>query len=218
LPLIRLGDRIGERNPKRLRVAIAASLLFCALPTSAFAQAEVIIYRCTDANGNVSLQNDRPCPAGYKQDIRMVGTLPTTAPTAPSIPRPAPSPTPAATVAQPVPPPQAIVPAPQPPPALFQCRTWDDRDYYGDTADPPATCAPLQAVDSYGNPIRSNVSACETKRDTCTAVEPDQRCRAWKRRLDEAEFRWRFAGGHNDERKADFDRIAKIYRESTCAR
>jgi hypothetical protein len=34
--------------------------------------------------------------------------------------------------------------------------------------------------------------------------------------VDEAEFRWKFGGGRNDDRKVEFDDLAKIYRDSTC--
>lgn len=33
---------------------------------------ETVIYRCTDAKGAVTLQNDRPCPAGSRQEKRVM--------------------------------------------------------------------------------------------------------------------------------------------------
>jgi hypothetical protein len=54
------------------------------------------------------------------------------------------------------------------------------------------------------------------RRDTCVAVPAEQLCVSWKKRVDEAEFRWKFGGGRNDDRKVEFDDLAKIYRDSTC--
>lgn len=205
-----------------------ATLLFCAYAASAIAQSETVIYRCTDPAGNVMLQNDRPCPKGHTQEIRMVGTLPTSpspatapaaAPRPPATPAPAPAPStqPQAPTAVEISPPTVAAPK-QPPPALYQCKTWDDRDYLGDTEEPASTCAPLQTVGIDGSSDLGAGSACEMRRDQCVAIPADQLCGTWKRRVDEAEFRWKFAGSRNDERKADYERFAKIYRESACAR
>ena len=197
----RMSDAIPTRSdaPRALQaLLLAASVIYVA---SAAAQSETVIYRCTDPAGNVMLQNDRPCPKGHTQEIRMVGTLPTS-------PSPATAPAPSET---------PVVSA-TPPPALYQCKTWDDRDYLGDTAEPASSCAPLQTVGIDGTPDLAAGNACEMRRDTCTAIAPDQLCRTWKRRVDEAEFRWKFAGSRNDERKAEYERFAKVYRESACAR
>jgi hypothetical protein len=51
-----------------------ASLLIIA--DAAPARAEVVIYRCTDASGAVSIQNDIPCPKGSKQPRRVLETPP----------------------------------------------------------------------------------------------------------------------------------------------
>ncbi len=184
---------------------------------SVSAQSKMTIYRCTDPAGNITLQNDRSCPAGHKQEIRDITTLPIQAP--PRVQPPVRTPPPAAankpspSLAAPI-----SAPTPQPPSALYQCRTWDDRDYLGDVAEPPNTCAPLQTVGIGGNPALSAGTACEMRRDTCTAIPAEQLCRAWKRRVDEAEFRWKYAGSRNDERKAEYDRYSKLYRDSTCVR
>lgn len=200
-----------------------ATLLFCAYAASAIAQSETVIYRCTDPAGNVMLQNDRPCPKGHTQEIRMVGTLPispspATAPAAAPRPPATPAPT-SAPPTQPQAPTTVEMPAlRKPPPALYQCKTWDDRDYLGETEEPTSSCAPLQTVGIDGSPDLGAGSACEMRRDQCVAIPPDQLCRAWKRRVDEAEFRWKFAGSGNDARKAEYERFAKIYRESACVR
>lgn len=197
--------------------ALAVALIAAALCLPAHAQTDMTIYRCVAPSGAVTLQNDVPCPKGSQQSLRKVGVLPT---------MPAPVAVPAAPAARPAPvvaapPPPAAPSAPAPlaltaPPPLFQCRTWDDRDYLGDTAEPPATCVPVQAMGIDGTSASAAGASCEMRRDACTAVPADKLCAVWKKRVDEAEFRWKFGGGRDDDRKVEFDRLARTYRGSTC--
>lgn len=39
--------------------------------------AETVFYKCTDAKGNVSMQNGVPCAAGMKQEVRRIGEVKT---------------------------------------------------------------------------------------------------------------------------------------------
>ena len=184
----------------------------------AHAQTRMKIYRCVDASGAVTLQNDVVCPKGSQQSVRNIGVL-TTMPASPAAAKPsAAAPTAPATVPvspQPAlqPPPPAVRSAPQ---ALFQCRTWDERDYLGDTAEPASSCVPVISVGIDGSSQLAAGQTCEMRQDLCVAVPAEKLCATWKKRVDEAEFRWKFGGGRNDDRKAEFDRIAKVYRESTC--
>ena len=193
--------------------ALAGAMTVLALCPQARAENDITIYRCVDASGAIALQNDVPCPKGSQQTLRKVGVLPTLpAPPAPVVKPPAVAP-----AAPPAP------PAPEPvvrtaPPALFQCRTWDERDYLGETAEPPATCAPVQSIGIDGSTELAAGTTCEMRQDTCTAVPAEQLCASWKKRVDEAEFRWKIGGSRNDDRKAEFDRLSKVYRESTCVR
>jgi len=190
--------------------ALAGAMTVLALCPQARAENDITIYRCVDASGAITLQNDVPCPKGSQQTLRKVGVLPTLpAPPAPVVKPPAVAP--------------AAPPAPEPvvrtaPPALFQCRTWDERDYLGETAEPPATCAPVQSIGIDGSTELAAGTTCEMRQDTCTAVLAEQLCASWKKRVDEAEFRWKIGGSRNDDRKAEFDRLSKVYRESTCVR
>jgi hypothetical protein len=211
-----------KRLPSRARPsALLALLALAAAATGVSAQNEIVIYRCVDAAGAVTLQNDVPCPKGSQQTVRRVAPLPVRAPPPPTVvvpavaaPAPPPAASPAPTVAEVAPPP-AVRGAPPP---LFRCRTWDDRDYLGDSGEPPATCVPLQTVGIDGSPSLAAGSACEMRRDACEPVPAEQLCTAWKKRVDEAEFRWKFGGGRDDARKADFERVAAIYRDSDCVR
>lgn len=196
-----------------LTIAVA---LLAAPGASAQAQKSITIYRCVDPSGAVTLQNDVPCPKGSQQSIRNVGVLPTL---------PAPPPAVAATATKPKPPvpvrtDTAVVAAPivrNPPPSLFQCRTWDENDYYGDTAEPPATCVPVESIGIDGSSELAAGSTCEMRRDACTPIPTEQLCASWKKRMDEAEFRWKVGGSRNDGRKIEFERVAGVYRQSTCS-
>lgn len=203
--------------------AFACALIAVALCAPALAQNDMVIYRCVDAKGAVTLQNDVPCPKESQQTVRKLDALqplpilPATA--APTLQTPA---APAARPAVAVPDATPAAPAPvlvrQPPPPVFQCRSWDERDYLSDIGEPPPTCTPVRSVGIDGSTILAAGQTCEMRQDTCTPVADDALCATWKKRMDEAEFRWKFSGSGNDERKAEFERIARVYRGSTCLR
>jgi hypothetical protein len=207
-----------RRSSPARRASVFALLVLGGWASVAAAQNEIVIYRCVDAAGAVTLQNDVPCPKGSQQTVRRVAPLPVRTPpppaaAAPPVAAPAPAAPPAPTIADVAAP--AVRSAPPP---LFRCRTWDDRDYLGDSSEPPATCVPLQTVGIDGTPSLAAGSACEMRRDACEPVPAEQLCTAWKKRVDEAEFRWKFGGGRDDARKTEFERLAAIHRGSDCVR
>ena len=184
------------------------------------------IYRCTDAKGAVTMQNDVPCGPGMKQEIRKIGEVPTAAP-----------PPKRATVEAPhsLPPPgarfelvrgpvseqlpEATLPVAErkPPPPLFECKTWESEVYLSDTAEPEARCAPLNTTGLDGNPSFGAGAACEVKRDTCAALEGEALCTAWSRRVDEARFRMTYAApSEKTARKAEYDKRLADYVDSSC--
>lgn len=207
------------------------SLALLSLAGAAQAQ-QVTIYRCTDASGALTVQNDVPCPKGSKQDKRVIGAAPTSA-TPPSfvtpIAQPASAPPPTAPASPPAMP--AAVPAPPatqaapaataaasdrlPPPVLFECRTFDNDRYLSDKGDQPERCAPLQTVDVNGGPGAG--AACQMVTDQCQRIADGALCESWKQRLRQAESQLRF--GPNDQRataQADVERMTRIVRESAC--
>ncbi len=198
-------------------------LLWLICAHAAFAQ-ETVFYKCTDAKGSVSMQNGTPCAPGMKQEIRRIGEVRTV---------PVPAKKPQAEAPQPAPvygdfvmvsgPGMKRTPAPEsaalpPPPALFQCRTWDGNDYLGEAEKPAPRCAPLQVVGIDGSQDLGMGSACEMREDTCTAVLDEGLCDAWFRRLDDAEFKLKYAGDDNRrERQAAFDGIDAKVKASKCS-
>ena len=111
-----------------------ASALLAPAPAPA---AGVVIYRCTDAFGALTVQNDVPCPKGSRQKKQIIQAPPPmpayrpparVAPVAVAPPvAPAPPAGNAATAAPSAP---VIADADRlPPPALFQCNTYDNDSY-----------------------------------------------------------------------------------------
>lgn len=209
-------------------VLVGLALLPTLAPRAASAQnatsESVVFYKCTNAKGEVSLQNGTPCAPGMKQEIRRIGEVKTV---------PVPVRKPRAEAPPPAPvygdfvlvsgPNMKRKPAPEaaalpPPPALFQCSTWDGETYYGETGTPPPRCAPLQVTGIDGSLALGAGSACEMKEDACTAIPADGLCDAWLRRLDDADFKLKYAGrGNERERKAAFDAIEAKVKASNCS-
>jgi len=213
--------------------ALAPRLLSALLAWSAVAAAqaaEVVIYRCTDAGGALTLQNT-PCPKGMKQEQRAMQGV-NTVPMAPAATTPAtataPSPTAATTTpaaaagtAAPVsgPEPASAVPDARrlPPPVLFQCTTYDKGRYVTEDDEPASRCMPLRTTGLDGNPQAGAGQACEVVRDTCARVPDGALCEAWKKRRDETEVAFRFARPENAEKnRAEYERVARIVAESDC--
>jgi hypothetical protein len=199
-----------------------ACVLSLWLVASVPAHAEVAIYRCTDAGGAVTVQNDTPCPKGSKQTRRVVETPTSSAPPAyietPSIaPAPAPEPVPAPQPA--ASPPASTIPDGErlPPPPLFECTTWDDDHYLSDDGTPSERCVPLD-VTGIGDGAAPGVgAACQKQVDTCQRVPDGGACDAWKRREREARASLMFGRADDkDKNQAEYERIQRIVAESTC--
>jgi len=201
------------------RLAGACALWLAGASAPVATQERVVVYRCTDASGHVTLQNDVACPAGSRQQ-RSVIEAPPALPA--YVPREERMPDVVAAeqalqalrvdrvVPDPVPPAER-----QAPPPLYQCRSWDDVQYLTEQAEPRKRCAPLQVVAIAGTTPAA--SACEQVADTCTAVPGETLCRSWQRRVDEAEFRWKFAGANDDAKRLEYETLRAIRDNSTCA-
>ncbi len=203
----------------------AALLLVCGAVSALYAQ-DTVIYRCTDASGALTMQNDLPCAKGMKQEIRTISQLPTAPPPARVMPPPSSSAPPPIANFELVVGPQSDLPASilpdadrKPPPALFQCKTWDEDAYLSENGEPDSECAPLTTVGIGGNANIGAGAACEMRRDECAPVAADTLCQAWGRQVGEAEFRWKYANAAvDDPRKAEYDRVAQLVADSNCPR
>lgn len=191
---------------------------------------EVVIYRCTDSAGALTVQN-APCPKGHKQEkkvMQSVGTVPMGGTAPAKSPTPTAKPTPVA--------PLTTAPAPTtpdttlhadeatgtkarklPPPVLFQCTTYDKDTYITESEEPQSRCVALRTVGLDGNPNTGAGEACEMMRDQCARVPDGALCAAWEKRVGETEVAARYARPGNEARnKAEFERTKKIYSESSC--
>ncbi|MDV0436715.1 DUF4124 domain-containing protein [Xanthomonas sacchari] len=199
------------------------ALLTCAGAASA---EPVVFYRCTDAQDNLTIQN-QPCPKGMRQQKKIMqgvssAALPTTLASkpAPSPPpasatndaTPADAPAPADTAAAAPPPPPKL-----PPPSLYTCTTREKSSYIGEVAEPPPRCVPLHTTDLDGGPNQAGGSACEVLRDQCQPLPAEQLCDAWKNYVAEAETHWRFAvPEHAETLHAEFERRQHLLEASNC--
>lgn len=204
--------------------ALALAGLLAAL-SPASAHAGDVVYRCTAADGTVTLQNAEACPAGQRQQVIEVDVAPPLPAFVPAQPPPglrvlpvtavAPA---AGTTAQPGP---VAATTPEPPPPLYQCLRWDNERYLTEDAVPATRCRPLNTTGIGGLPGLGAGQACEQVEDRCDAVPEENLCRAWKSRVDEAEFRFKVTPAQSPaarERHAEYTALAATYAASTCTR
>ena len=202
--------------------AVGLAVLLALAPRAASAQ--TVFYKCTNAKGEVSMQNGTPCAPGMKQEVKRIGEVKTVPVPEKRADAPPPSAAPVygefVLVSGPN---MKRKPAPEaadlpPPPALYQCKTWEGDTYFGETETPAPRCAPLQVTGIDGSAGLGAGSACEMKHDECTATPPEQLCEAWLRRLDEAEFKLKYASRDDEAtRKAHFDAIDAKVKASSCS-
>ena len=209
------------RRSRVVCMAMSGALGLCATATPPV-RAEVVIYRCTDASGAVSLQNGTPCPKGSRQQKKVMETppqdavpVPAPAPEPPLMPMPAPPPPVVETPPPPQPPPPSVATPKQPPPALFECRTWDRERYLSEEARPPARCAPLQVTGLDGSGAMAGGTACQMIEDQCQPVADAALCEAWGQRIRDIESTAAFASGAPNL-QADSERVRRIVATSTC--
>jgi hypothetical protein len=181
----------------------------------------VVIYRCTDAFGAVTLQNNAACPKGTRQQKQVIESPPPMPAYRPvALPMPVAEPVPPAAVADNVPTAPAIADSERlPPPALFQCNTYDNDSYLSDTGTPEPRCVRLQTTNLQGAADDAGGVACQMVTDQCQRIADGAACDSWKQRLRETEAAWKFARPDDAEaNKAEFERVRKIVRESTCGK
>lgn len=139
---------------------------------------DITVYRCTDSQGRVMLQ-DEPCPAGQTQQQRSM-VKPKDPP-----PRPA-DPAPAAPAVSSTPP--AAIPAPAPaylpPPPMYQCTTYDGETRFSENYDPNPRCVPLAVMGYDAGPFGAT---CRWVEDSCVQLDATSACQVFREKLDEAE-------------------------------
>ena len=223
------------RSTRRRRGPAAALALLALLAGTvpAGATPQVVIYRCTDASGALTVQNDEPCPAGSRQERSVIDPPPSMPVYVPQSPVPAPAApppaaAPAAETAGPAgagaperpdtPQPARIADADRlPPPPIFRCHTPGNDRYVSEDAEPKPRCVPLQTVGINGDPNLGAGAACEWQYDRCERIPDGEACDGWRQRGREIESSWRYARG--DARpplQEAFARVSTILSDTTC--
>lgn len=213
-------------------------LLFLLILAAPAAADDAVVFRCTDANGTVTVQ-DAPCPSGSAQIIQRRGASATsTVSTALGETAPATS-----GVLD-----SSLLPVlqagngedndsildsdmlraqaaagsadapPKPPlPVIFRC-TGNDGSHYLHEAEPaPARCAPLALPGLGGSMAPGNAASCEVVRDSCSELAEDQRCGAWQQHFRDARGRERFASPENQaSATAERERLQAVLEASDC--
>ncbi|WP_111265286.1 DUF4124 domain-containing protein [Marilutibacter maris] len=163
--------------------AVMAAWLAAALLAPA-AHAQTVLYRCTDADGNLTIQNGTPCPPGTQERKQVVGELPSAPPQPPprrSLPEPEwQLPPPESRPAPPPPAPAAAVepalPAPGQP-LLRPVPLTVESDDIGSIKDAPG----FGLLDS-GTPSAEREPVVDADADTAVEAPtppPLQACRSW---------------------------------------
>ena len=197
---------------------------------------QVVIYRCTDAAGNLTLQNGVRCPKGQKQEARVLQapSPPTPAPVIAPAPAMAASPAVAtpmvdASAASTSPPPAVaaaaatsnnpdLAPGTLPPPPIYRCHAHSGNSYLSEDGEPKDRCVSLTVTDVAGGSNRSGAEACEVQQDRCDRVPDAQLCEAWSQYDRQAESlvaldNPELAGKAN----ALYARTRKVMTATTCA-
>ena len=204
--------------PHRRVLACSALLFACGGAHGA----GVVIYRCTDPFGALTVQNDVPCPKGSKQQKQVIDVPPPMPAYRPPPPPVLPAPTPAAAPAiEAAPPPLPSIPDSErlPPPVLYQCNTYDHDSYLSEDDTPEPRCVRMETTDLSGMPDASAGVACQMVADQCQRVADGAACDGWRKRLREVEAAWKFGRADEaDANKAEYERVARIVRDSTCGK
>ena len=209
----------------RRRLGLAVLLAIAAAPASADAP-QVVIYRCTDASGALTVQNDEPCPADSRQERSVIDPPPpmpvyvpqTPLPPATPAATPAAEPAPAAPARPETPAPAPIAAADRlPPPPIFRCHTPGNDRYIHEDPEPQPRCVPLQTVGIDGNPALGAGAACEWQYDRCERIPDGEACDGWRQRGREIESTWRYARGDaKAPLQEEFARVSRILSDTTC--
>ncbi len=178
-------------------------------PAPAAGDGTVLVHRCTDARGHVTLQDD-PCPAGSRDETRSM-TRPKDPPQtvqAPPLPQPAPEPL---APEEPYQRPELI-----PPPPMYHCTSYDGIERFSESYDPNPRCEPIVLYYPYPNELTpSQKLACRWVEDSCVRLSDRAACARWKTMQVEAKSAVLHAFSDTAAyRKSELARLNQIVEES----
>ena len=169
----------------------------------------VVVHRCTDAKGRVTLQ-DEPCPKGSQSESREM-----TRPKDPPKSRPVP------VLATPI---DALPdePAPMfrreliPPPPMYRCTSYDGIERFSESYDPNPRCEPLVLYYPYPNNLTpAQALSCRWVEDSCVRLSDNAACARWiQMRKDAVSALTRSFSDTAAYRKSELERLNQITEES----
>jgi hypothetical protein len=141
----------------------------------------VIVHRCTDARGRVTLQDD-PCPPGSQDSSREM-LRPKDPPKAGKSAAAAPPPLYDPLMAEPPPPLRELIP----PPPMYRCTSYDGIERYSEQYDPNPRCEPWALYHPYADRLTpQQAGACRWVRDSCVLLSENETCRRFRASLKKA--------------------------------
>lgn len=169
----------------------------------------VVVLRCTDAKGRVTLQ-DEPCPTGSQSESREM-----TRPKDPPKANPVPMLAPAIDVL-------ADEPAPLfrreliPPPPMYRCTSYDGIERFSESYDPNPRCEPLVLYFPYPNNLTpAQALSCRWVEDSCVRLSDSTACARWKvMRKEAVSAAARSFSDTAAYRKSELERLNQITEES----
>ena len=169
----------------------------------------VVVHRCTDAKGRVTLQ-DEPCPKDSRSESREM-----TRPKDPPKSRPIP------VLAPPI---DALPdePAPMarreliPPPPMYRCTSYDGNERFSESYDPNPRCEPLVLYYPYPNNLTpAQALGCRWVEDSCVRLSDRSACERWRAKKQEATSAVLHAFSDTAAyRKSELERATQIVDES----
>jgi hypothetical protein len=193
------------------RLALIATLLLAGQPQARAADSTVIIYRCIDAKGHVSLQDD-PCPKDTTQQSARNMVRPQDPPYHPVASQPPLPPT------SPPEPPVAETPyfLPPPPPPLYQCTSYDGIVRESEVYDPNPRCEPVVLYFPYPRQLTpAQAGSCRWVQDSCVRLSDEATCERFRQKKREAASALQHAFSDTEAyRKSELQRFTQIVDES----
>ena len=210
----------GEISADNRRVRQSACTCLIALLLLAgqpFAQAAtspaadtVTIYRCLDAKGHVSLQDD-PCPKDTTQQSSRNMVRPQDAPQRPA------GTAPPAPPANPTPPEAPVVEfLYNPPPPMYECTSYDGIVRESEVYDPNPRCEPLALYYPEAHRLTpSQAGACLWVKDSCVRLSDAETCERFRKKKREAASALLHSFSDTEAyRKSELQRLTQIIDES----
>jgi len=203
-----------DHSPSRQSLAILVTLIALACVCVALAspvptkKGTLTVYRCVDAKGKVSLQ-DEPCAKASRQEAREM-LRPKDAPAVKKSPAAISAPAVAASSPAPI-----TIPF-VPPPDLYQCTNYEGKTRDSESYDPNPRCEPLWALGYRVEhlPVEQR-TACTWIEDSCVRYEGRALCDRWKAKLKQAQSDVRYAFSSTlAYRKSELARISQIVQTS----